>query len=229
MAIKNFEIDGIGSIRVQKRRGARSMRIKLAQDGTVTVGIPYWVPYRVALDYAKKQTNWINQHRPQKRHLVQGQKIGRNHTLNYVIHSTSKPKVQNKDYVVNILMPKHLEISEPSVQKAAIRGARGALVNQSHILENEIKEHAERLGYRFNSLSYKFMRSKWGSCNSNKHITLNYRLLDLPEHLAEYVMIHELVHLNHMNHSKSYWDELSNLLPDYKIRRNELKKIQLDW
>jgi len=229
MAFKIFEVDGIGKIRVQKRRGSRSMRIKLTQDGTVSVVIPSWIPYKVALDYAKNQSEWIDKHRPAKKILVQGQQIGKDHTIKVLDYIGTKPKIKVSSNLIVIHKPENYYINDDDIQRLLIRASRNALKKQTYILESKINYIAENLGYDFDSISYKFMKSKWGSCNSNQKITLNYRLLDLPDQLIEYVLIHELVHLNHMNHSKNFWDELSNHLPDYKSRKLELKRIQLDW
>lgn len=229
MAIKFFEIDGIGKIRVQKRRGSRAMRIKLAQDGTVSVVIPNWIPYKVALDYAKNQSDWINKHRPIKKTLVEGQQIGKDHTISVLDYVGTKPKIKVSNNLIVIHKPENLFINDDVIQRLLIKASRNALKKQTYILELKIHSIAKKLDYKFDSVTYKFMKSKWGSCNSNKIITLNYRLLDLPDDLIEYVLVHELVHLNHMNHSKNFWDELSSHLPDYKARKLELKRIQLDW
>lgn len=229
MAIKDFEINGIGTIRVHKRRGSKSMRIKLSRDGNITVGIPSWVPYKMAIDYAKKQTDWIIKNRPTKKNILNGQRIGRLHIINFVEKDVESTSVKFNGSTVNITYPKNLDADHEIVQKVAERGARSALKKQTHLLEKEIHKYATRHGYEFKSLSYKFMKSKWGSCSNSKHITLNYRLLDIPSRLVEYVMIHELVHLNHLNHSQSFWNELCGLLPDYKQRKKELRDYLLEW
>ena len=55
----------------------------------------------------------------------------------------------------------------------------------------------------------------------------NYRLYYLPEELLDYVVIHELAHRRHMNHSKAFWKEVEKYMPDYQERRKELRKIQI--
>lgn len=229
MAVKYYDLDGIGRVRVQKRRGAKSMRLKLSNDGLITVGIPYWVPYNSAINFAKKQTEWINKHRPSVKTINHGQLIGRSHTINKSAKNIKAPRVKVDDSVINIYLPINQPYDEDLFQKLAIKGAKKALVKQKHILEEALKMHANKHNYSYKSMSCKFMKSKWGSCNNLKHITLNYRLLDLPNHLVEYVILHELVHINHMNHSADYWQELSTILPDYKNRKVELRKIQLSW
>lgn len=229
MAVKYYELDGIGRIRVQKRRGTKSMRLKISQDGIITVGIPYWVPFKVALEFAKKQNEWIETHRPKKKYITIGQQIGKVHTINFLRKDIKNPTVKVTDTSVNVIFPHHQDVDAQLFHMLATKGAKSALIKQSHILESTLRYYADKHNYIYNSSSCKFMKSKWGSCNNLRHITLNYRLLDLPDHLVEYVIIHELVHLNHMNHGLDYWRELATLLPDFKTRKLELKKVQLAW
>jgi predicted metal-dependent hydrolase len=229
MAVKYYEINGIGQVRVQKRRGAKSMRLKISQDGTVTVGIPYWVPFNAAIEFAKKQNEWIEKHRPEQKTIKIGQKIGRNHVVNLIRKENKNPTVKVTETDINVIYPHDHPEDQKLFQTLATKGAKRALIKQEYILESALRHYANKNSYSYNSMSCKFMKSKWGSCNNLRHITLNYRLLDLPDHLVEYVIVHELVHLNHMNHSADYWRELSTLLPDFKNRKLELKKIQLAW
>ena len=227
--VKHFEINGIGKIRVQKRRGSKTMRIKISQEGTVTVVVPYWVPYRAALEFAKKQHEWIQIHTPHMKYITNGQTIGKTHIIHILRKDVVAPRIKVEGTDVFVTIPLGFGEKHETVQKVAKRAAKRALALQAHILEDKLRDTAKVLCYEFTSVSYKFMRSKWGSCNTDKHITLNYRLLDLPEHLIDYVIIHELVHLNHMNHSTEYWKEIQSLLPDYKDRKLQLRSLKLEW
>ena len=68
-------------------------------------------------------------------------------------------------------------------------------------------------------------RSRWGSCNSRGEVRLNWRLLQAPPHIINYVICHELAHLKQMNHSAKFWAVVASLCPDYKQAENELKKL----
>lgn len=82
---------------------------------------------------------------------------------------------------------------------------------------------AEKHGYTYNSIFLKNQKTRWGSCSSANNINLNIRLLMLPEHLLEYVILHELVHTVEKNHSSRFWNLLESHIPDCKLRRRELK------
>lgn len=66
----------------------------------------------------------------------------------------------------------------------------------------------------YNKLTLKILRSKWGSCSSNDDIVLNLVLMYLPKHLIDFVILHELAHVKHKNHSPKFWEDLEKLCGD---------------
>ena len=94
---------------------------------------------------------------------------------------------------------------------------------------NKISQHMQ---LPFNNLSVRNQKTRWGSCNNKKNINLNYKLLFLPYTLVEYVMIHELCHTIHMNHSEKFWQLVANYYPNYLEARSEIireSKLIPDW
>ena len=70
-------------------------------------------------------------------------------------------------------------------------------------------------------------KTRWGSCSSKGNLNFNYQLYYLPDELLDYVVIHELVHRRHMNHSADFWAEVEKYCPDYKIYRKQLNEYRL--
>jgi predicted metal-dependent hydrolase len=66
-------------------------------------------------------------------------------------------------------------------------------------------------------------RTRWGSCHANGSILLNWRLIQMPPHLIDYVVVHELAHLREMNHSPRFWAIVGGVIPDYAARRAEIR------
>lgn len=73
-------------------------------------------------------------------------------------------------------------------------------------------------------IQIKTVKTIWGSCSSSGNITFSVRLALVPQQLLEYIIVHELCHMKKMNHSAEFWAEVEKYLPDYKKRRNDLKK-----
>ena len=84
---------------------------------------------------------------------------------------------------------------------------------------------AEDRGLSFNRTFVKNQVSLWGSCSQKRNINLNRNLLFLPEHLVEYVLHHELTHLEHPNHSGRFWSSFTRVLPDCRELRRELRSL----
>lgn len=73
-------------------------------------------------------------------------------------------------------------------------------------------------------ISIRNQRSRWGACSSSGSITLNWRLILVPAHVREYVMIHELMHRRELNHSSSFWRHVAAACPDYRDAKRWLLK-----
>lgn len=85
----------------------------------------------------------------------------------------------------------------------------------------------QTLNSGFRGLRLRYMTSQWGSCSARGDVVLNTALLLLPEPLLRYVIVHELVHRLHRNHSKRYWDAVERVLPTFENDRKNVKKYRL--
>lgn len=92
------------------------------------------------------------------------------------------------------------------------------------IFREKLNDFAGQMNVHFNMVRIKNVKTIWGSCSSKKNLNFNFKLFFLPEALIDYVFVHELAHLKHMNHSKAFWSEVEKQIPDYKKRREELKR-----
>ena len=93
-------------------------------------------------------------------------------------------------------------------------------------LAGRIDHYAPRLGVRPSRVSIRGQRSRWGSCSGKGTVSLNWRLMMVPGELVDYVVIHELCHLRHMNHSPRFWAMVSDAVPDFQQRRRRLNEHQ---
>ena len=92
------------------------------------------------------------------------------------------------------------------------------------IFRQKLNDFAGQMNVHFNMVRIKNVKTIWGSCSSKKNLNFNFKLFFLPEALIDYVFVHELAHLKHMNHSKAFWSEVEKQITDYKKRREELKR-----
>jgi predicted metal-dependent hydrolase len=90
------------------------------------------------------------------------------------------------------------------------------------VIAERIKIYEKQLGVRPKVIEIVSSKTQWGSCSSDKKITFNYRLAMAPVEVIDYVIIHELCHLLHMNHDRSFWRRVGSIEPDYKKKQQFL-------
>lgn len=93
------------------------------------------------------------------------------------------------------------------------------------ILER-LQHHNEYYDFEYNRIAIRNQRRCWGSCTSLKNLNFSYKLLFLPEHLRDYIIVHELCHLAELNHGCNFWNLVAERVPDYKECVRELRSIE---
>lgn len=90
-----------------------------------------------------------------------------------------------------------------------------------------VRHYCEAMGVTVGYVTVKDQKTRWGSCSAKGNVNFNYQLAFLPDKLLDYVVIHELAHRRHMNHSRAFWAEVEKYCPDYLERREQLKEYSL--
>ncbi len=86
------------------------------------------------------------------------------------------------------------------------------------------RHYLQYTGGSYSRITIRDQKTRWGSCSSTGTLSFNYRLMFAPPRVLDYVVIHELCHLTHMNHSREFWNLVASVMPEYKIHRNWLKE-----
>ena len=99
------------------------------------------------------------------------------------------------------------------------------------ILREKTLIESKKMNLVVEKIKVRSYKNRWGSCSSNGDISYNWKLIMAPEKIINYVIIHELCHLIHFNHSRDYWEEVSKKLPNYRESKEWLKSNQylFDW
>lgn len=93
-----------------------------------------------------------------------------------------------------------------------------------YTLQESAEHYAEQLGVTYEIVKLSNARTNWGTCTAKGVIRLSWRLMLCPIEMLDYVVVHELCHIRHMNHSPEFWACVGEVLPDYKTRRKWLKE-----
>ncbi len=94
------------------------------------------------------------------------------------------------------------------------------------LILSRLQYHNEHYGYQWNRVAIRNQRRCWGSCTSLRNLNFSYKLLFLPEHLLDYVVVHEMCHLQELNHGPNFWALVEERLPNYRELRSELKVLE---
>ncbi len=96
------------------------------------------------------------------------------------------------------------------------------------LVTQRVAYYAGMMGVAYGRISMRNQRTRWGSCSSDGNLNFNCRLLFVPPELVDYVVVHELAHRRHMNHSPEFWQEVERYLPDYRERREKLRQYGIE-
>ncbi len=120
------------------------------------------------------------------------------------------------------MSPHYIRLTEAEYKRLTVYEKRYR--EKARLLITERVNHYIRFtGESYTSLTIRDQKSRWGSCSSRKTLSFNYRLIFAPSKVLDYVVVHEICHLTHMNHSKDFWGLVAEVMPDYKIHKKWLR------
>ncbi|MCL5009326.1 MAG: M48 family metallopeptidase [Patescibacteria group bacterium] len=91
------------------------------------------------------------------------------------------------------------------------------------LAEQKVALWNQKYNFLYNRVSVKNQSTRWGSCSRQRNLNFNYQILYLPDYLVDYLVVHELCHLQEFNHSAKFWTLVAEAIPNYKLCRKELK------
>lgn len=91
------------------------------------------------------------------------------------------------------------------------------------VIPGRVAYFAGRMGVTYGRITIRNQKTRWGSCSSKGNLNFNCLLMLAPPEVIDYVVVHELCHRKEMNHSKAFWEEVADVMPDYEKARQWLK------
>ncbi len=113
------------------------------------------------------------------------------------------------------------------VKKKRIKRGQGQYLKHKQqariIVEDRLSYFNQFYGYKWNRITIRNQKTRWGSCSKKGNLNFNYKIALLPPQMADYIIVHELCHLGEFNHSANFWNLVTKTVPNYKIIRKALK------
>jgi predicted metal-dependent hydrolase len=219
----------------RKNSRAKRLSLRIGRD-KVRVTVPSRATQREIREFIKANQNWVLEHwvkiQEELRKIPERQ-YQNGEVLSVLGQSLELKilKVNQKRIVLRYLQEeKKIEIClpvavTPEYQTEAIREILEKWLKQKarEVFQAKLNELSVQMGVSYKEFRLKEQKTRWGSCSSKGNINLNWRVILAPERVAEYLIIHELAHLKHMNHSPSFWEVVRQYCPEYDACRHWLK------
>lgn len=221
------------SITIRRKAFRRSMTIKISGEGKLVL----LTNSTTSLSYIKKfileKEAWIEKHLqqiPQQKKVKQGEIFffrGKPLVLKFVI--TQLKQVFISETNENLLLHLPTSLWSQEVLHSEFPEYLN-LIKEFYHREGvkHLSRRVEELAYdtllRPKKVSFRAQKTRWGSCSSRRHISLNWKLIFADFHVIDYVIIHELAHLIHLNHSAEFWALVESHCPDYRIHDDWINK-----
>lgn len=204
------------------RRKVKGIRISVNRDGEVRFVIPMHYPIKKLEKIIEKKRNWIEEKLKHFERLKNGFYLNENEILylgrKYTFIFTEKLKNR---YIINEEKQEiytGIDLSDEGTRN------RWLIYEAKKIITERLKIINKGGRFKYSSIYIRNQKTKWGNCSSKGNISFNWRIIKAPVEVIDYLIIHELIHLEEMNHSKAFWEKVSQVYPNYKEANRWLKK-----
>lgn len=230
---KEINIEPIGRVLLKKSSRAKYLSIKIKPDVGISVTIPKRISFIEGERFTIDNKDWILKHlakiiKTEEKKIIYDEFTNYETKFHKLVISSSlreKTRVKISDSLILVEVAKNIDVKSEEIQEIIKLGIVKTLrVEAKDYIPNRLAELAEQFGFSYNKVFLKNLRSRWGSCSGKNNINLNIHLMKTPYELIDYVILHELVHTVHKNHSKKFWTHLESVLPNSKKFDKELKR-----
>jgi predicted metal-dependent hydrolase len=198
------EIDGTNvPVTVTRHRLARRYVVRVAEDGGLRLTVPRGASLAGGFAFAERQADWITREMERQRLRRVPWVTG---TRAWFRGEQMALRVSGSSATIGSEI---IRVDDQHNVRTAVEKRLRAMASAE--LPERCRELAERAGVKVASVSVRNQRSRWGACSSRRVITLNWRLIQMPATVRDYVIFHELMHIRHPNHSRRFWREVEGV------------------
>lgn len=214
---------------VQIDRLVRSRRETIAlvveRDGRLTVRAPLKMPEASIREFVEKHADWVRKHqkRAQKYAPPPPKRYQDGETFLFLGQAFPLEIIPRQRAALTFdgAIFRLAKSALPKAEEAFIRWYKGQVLSY---LVQHVPALAVKHGFRYQKIRISSARTRWGSCSTKGTLSFTWRLVMAPPEVVDYVILHELVHTQVRNHSKTFWSRLGEIMPDYKKHVSWLKQ-----
>ncbi|MEK9196320.1 MAG: YgjP-like metallopeptidase domain-containing protein [Patescibacteria group bacterium] len=213
-------------VQIKKRKGQRTIRLRVNTHGEAVLSMPYRYPKYFGASYLKIKQVWLDKHTFQINQLKDGSQLFTGQKIVVSTEQSTRNKVKDKDGEITFYLAQ--PTNSLSSQKYMASKIKKLYIEElTKIIDIKLTHFSEQTGLGYKSFVVKSLHSKWGSCDRHKNLQFSLYLMGCSNEMIDYVVLHELVHTKHMHHQKEFWALCKKHMPDYEDRRKQLKKAKM--
>ncbi|WP_300262229.1 SprT family zinc-dependent metalloprotease [Clostridium sp.] len=208
----------------------KTMSIEISVEGEVKVRAPIGISEEVIISHVRKKGNWIIEKKEQacKRNYKKVEKSYKDGDLFMYLGNEYPLKIKFSPFLKKIsvnLIEKELVVHINKYNKEKLRKAIELWYREEglRIIKERVKHYLKFYPLNARSVKVKEQKRRWGSCTYYNDLLFNWRCIMAPLEVIDYIVVHEMTHMIHKNHSKNYWIYVSKIIPNYKEKKIWLK------
>ena len=211
--------DKVISYRLERKK-RKTVSIKITDDAELIVSAPLQLSSEKITDIVRDKAKWIiskiqlMEASKNKNDSIESLKLlGQNYKLNTYDTQNKSIKVKFNSNEFQVYAPSELENRGTYIREVLTKWYKA---QASKIYKERTEYYSKMLKVHPNRITIKEQKTRWGSCSSKGNLNFNWRVIMAPIEVVDYLVLHELCHLIHMNHSKDFWNLVESILPNYK-------------
>lgn len=216
-----------GNITIRRSPIATQIRIRVSPNGTLRASLPMRTPMflvKKLIKNSRKELRELLDASNPKYEFKNGMLIGKSHTLIRQESSSDEIKVVRHGQQILVKLPNGKQLNDSDVSQKIRENVVASLrIEAKSYLPKRLSFLSEKFGLSYEKVRFSHASGRWGSYSSNGTVSLNIAIMKLPFELIDYIIIHELTHSKHMNHSKSFWESVGRADSNYREHRRALK------
>ncbi len=230
-------------VRVEREAFRRRISLSVALSGEIRIRVAKSTSNAEINQFLDIQSQWIvnrlakssdfRLRYPPKKYC-QGENFlffGKVFTLNFIESEGAMGQISLAGDDLNVGVPhlKYRDFNSEAKHPELAKPLRDFYRHQGRsFIEQRTADFAKKMQLFPRELSFRSQKTRWGSCSADGNLSFNWRLIVAPREVIEYVIVHELAHLKHHDHSAHFWHVVASQIPNYKILRKWLKDNQFE-
>ena len=235
MADKTINLDGV-EVTFFKSSKAKNINISIKPHRGVRVSVPRFVSFKNAERFAYQKIGWMKKHLSKMQTLENKATVfnmdtkfsTKQHSLQIEKKAITDYKATIQSGVIKVIIPNEFHISSIESQNFIKQAIEKTWRKEAkELLTKRTSELAQTHGFKYAKVSIRNSKTRWGSCSYNNNINLSLHLMMLPDHLIDYVILHELAHTKEKNHGVYFWNLLDKVSGNAKGLDKEVKQYRI--